>query len=517
MGTVSGQLSVGGIAGHFANSHLSNSYSTADVSGSTGYTGGLIGQMYFGGSVNYTYASGTVRGFLSAGGLVGSARFANPSIHNSVAANTVVIGADHIGRILGENFGATVDLSSCYACNALERVGNGGYYDGTGRYQNYLRSEVKYVYSGYWTDDAWDFSNIWVMQPDGFPVFQWQGLVDIPIIETFIVTSNTGLGGTISPMGDSTVVAGESITFVITPNSGHKVDRVWINEVIREGITTTYTFENVRGDSTIYVTFDTIIIPINPALDTILIAGGATMIPAFNPDIYSYTIEMPCSRRTTIYFLANAGSSVWINEQNYTQRLFEFEGMEGATDLLEVIVDNSFGEKTYTFNIRTPYDSIRIINPFPNVLSVVNNPALFGSGQLFKDNGGYQWYRDGIRLAGEIGGVLYLGPGQTIGNSRYSVDVTHIDGTTSRICPASWEVVVNSLEVFPNPTMGHLSVKAAKTFENQPSRIEIFTTEGKLVEVFNSTGDITDLNLTHLPRGTYIIRQNGQVAIVLKQ
>jgi len=517
-GKISGQLFVGGLAGHLAGSRVENSYSTANVFGTSEYTGGLIGQLYFGGSVKYAYATGNVEGYSATGGLIGYLRFQSPTVENIFVANANVKGIDKIGKITGENFGSTPILSNGYASSSLVKTGNAGFNDGVERNSEDLKSESFFKTASNWTGGAWNFANIWIMEPDGYPVFQWQNLVEIPIIETFIVTSNAGLGGTISPMGDSTVVAGESITFVITANSGYKVDRVWINEIIREGITTTYTFENVRGDSSIYVTFDTIIIPpvVDPALDTILIAGGAIITPAFNPNVYSYTIEMPCSRRTTLFFLAKSGDTVWIDDENYTHKLYEFEGMEGAIDLLEVIVSNSTVEKTYTFNIRTPYDSVRIIKPFPNVLSVVNNPALFGGGQPFKDNGSYQWYKDGILLAGEKNGVLYLGAGHTIGNNRYSVDVTHIDGTTSRICPTSWEVVVNSLEVYPNPTVGHLSVRAAETFEKQPTRIEIFSLDGKLVEVFNSTGDITDLNLTHLPGGMYLVRQNGQTAIVVK-
>jgi hypothetical protein len=358
------------------------------------------------------------------------------------------------------------------------------------------------------------------MEPEGFPVFRWQNLVEIP--ETFIVSSGAGMGGTISPMGDSTVVAGESITFTITPNTGWVVNQVRINEIVCAGITTTYTFENVRGDSVIYVTFDSIIIPIiPPVLDTIQLAFGATIRPAFSPDVFIYDIDLPCGDLSGnfafLFEAANSKDTIRIGtvyRPHYL--LYEYRAEEGRVSLLEVRVINTIGEKVYRFTIRTPYDSVRIYRPFPNVLSVVNNPELFG-GQEFKDNGSYQWFRDGSPIDGATGGVLYLGHRQTVGNHRYTVQVTHLDGTTNMVCPISWDVAVNSLEVFPNPTVGHITVKMTETVTSQSNVIEVFAICGKLMDVFTSTRDRAELDLTHLPAGVYIIRHNGQSAVVVRK
>jgi hypothetical protein len=522
-GNVSGQLFVGGLAGHLAGSRVENSYSVANVFGSSEFTGGLIGQMYFGGSVKYSYAIGNVEAFSGAGGLIGYVRLQSPTVQNVFTANSNVTGEEKAGKIIGDNFGATPILSHIYASDATTVVGSGGFNNGTNQTLAEFKSENFFTTAAHWTGGAWNFNTIWIMEPDGFPVFRWQNLVEIPIIpDIYTILASAGNGGTIMPSGAIDVEAGSDTTFRFTPNAGFEIDSVWINNIYRSDVTTSYTFVNVQAHGDIHVTFREL--HIDPILSAFEIVGdnGVTITPAFDPNVFTYEIDLGCDNPdgNTYLFLYAAnpkdtirvGNEYFVGFKHYIHR-----NVEGNVDIVEVRVINTVDENTYRFTIRMPYDSVRILRPFPNVLEVINNPLLLGGQEFLKDQ--YQWLRNGAPITDLVSnrGVLYLGAGQTVGNHVFSVNVTHVDGTTNRICPTSWSVAVNSLEVYPNPTMGHLSVKAAETFEKQPSLIEIFTIDGKLVEVFNSTGDITDLNLTHLPRGTYVIRQNGQSAIVLKQ
>jgi hypothetical protein len=69
--------------------------------------------------------------------------------------------------------------------------------------------------------------------------------------------SPASLYGSISPVGDSTVIAGASITYTFTPNSGYHVGSVLLggNEVINSVVNNTYTVTNIVADDTLWVKF----------------------------------------------------------------------------------------------------------------------------------------------------------------------------------------------------------------------------------------------------------------------
>ncbi|MCL2412985.1 MAG: T9SS type A sorting domain-containing protein [Bacteroidales bacterium] len=429
-GYVSGQLFVGGLAGKLAYSRITNSYSTADVYGRSRHIGGLVGQMYFGGSITYSYAAGHVEGYTSVGGLVGYVRFNDATIRNTFVASETIDGHPTSGRIAGYNFESNTHLTNNFANSALPA--KGGYSDGSGRSLEILRNPNFFTNAINWYGDAWDFENVWTMEPRGFPIFRWQLLAPI----------------------------------------------------------------------------------IPPILDTLWITGGATIYPPFHPDTLNYVITLPCDRRDiTFHFDGQTGDTIRVRDFVGLRYLdFPYTGIEGNITQLQVRVSNPLDEITYNFTIRTPYDSIRIIKPYPNALMVVNRPDLHG-GQLFLETG-YQWFRDGALITGVNRGILNLGRDQSVGNSRFSVEVTHTDGTTNMICPISWTPTVHSLQVFPNPTEGPLTV-VSESLQN--SRIEVFTIDGRLVEVINSTGKQTEIDLSHLQPGTYVIRQNGQTVVIVKR
>lgn len=74
---------------------------------------------------------------------------------------------------------------------------------------------------------------------------------------SFTITASAGTGGTISPDGVNTVIYGNDLQFILTPNTGYAIDQVLIDgtnntTAIESG---TYTFTNVMADHTIEVTF----------------------------------------------------------------------------------------------------------------------------------------------------------------------------------------------------------------------------------------------------------------------
>lgn len=75
-----------------------------------------------------------------------------------------------------------------------------------------------------------------------------------PEKKTFAVTVTCGYGGSVSPSGRVEVLEGGTASFTITPNDGYEVDQLIIDgmEVLP---LESYTFMNIDGDHTLYVTF----------------------------------------------------------------------------------------------------------------------------------------------------------------------------------------------------------------------------------------------------------------------
>ena len=73
--------------------------------------------------------------------------------------------------------------------------------------------------------------------------------------DNYIIEAMAGQGGTISPSGRVSVTEGGSQSFYITPDYGCHIVDVLVDGV-SIGAVTSYTFDNVRADHTIYAVFD---------------------------------------------------------------------------------------------------------------------------------------------------------------------------------------------------------------------------------------------------------------------
>jgi hypothetical protein len=71
---------------------------------------------------------------------------------------------------------------------------------------------------------------------------------------THTLTSSSGSGGTISPVGSLVINDGSSQTYTFTPNTGYQVSSVMVDNV-SAGSPSSYTFSNVSANHTISVTF----------------------------------------------------------------------------------------------------------------------------------------------------------------------------------------------------------------------------------------------------------------------
>ncbi|MGC6456102.1 MAG: family 16 glycosylhydrolase [Coraliomargaritaceae bacterium] len=149
------------------------------------------------------------------------------------------------------------------------------------------------------------------------------------------ITATAGVGGSIFPSGETEVDYGNSLTVLITPDSGYEVSGVWVDG-ISLGSVESYTFESVSANHSIEVVFKL------ESFSVVASAGkGGSIEPAGTTEVYrdggqSYTISPQPGYR--ISRLLVDGEETTISSQfNFSQvradRTIhaEFEVMPGVT------------------------------------------------------------------------------------------------------------------------------------------------------------------------------------------
>ncbi len=122
-GTVSGDTNVGGLVG-FNEGWITSSSAAATVDGTSNHVGGLVGTNYGAGvSITESYSTGAVKGGSNVGGLVGW-NYGGAAISQAYAGGTVS-GMAYVGGLVGTN-DYTSAISQAYATGAV----NGGTYVG---------------------------------------------------------------------------------------------------------------------------------------------------------------------------------------------------------------------------------------------------------------------------------------------------------------------------------------------------------------------------------------------------
>ena len=104
-------------------------------------------------------------------------------------------------------------------------------------------------------------------------------------VQTFTITSSAGTGGSISPIGTSSVKYDSSLKYTITPNVGFVIDTLFVNGTKVDSILT-YTFDSVKVNKIIFAKFKVITPPSKP-LNVVAIAGNAQAIISFTSPIYN--------------------------------------------------------------------------------------------------------------------------------------------------------------------------------------------------------------------------------------
>ena len=153
-GDVTGTEDVGGLAGS-TSGDISNSYATGNVSG-TDKVGGLAGNHSTGSTISNSYATGDVTGTSSVGGLTG-VTLPYAVIENSYATGTVT-GTEYVGALAGLYGGViTNSFYNKETAGVSSAVGSGSSYGVTGLTGSQFATSTPFVNAG-WDETIWDFT-----------------------------------------------------------------------------------------------------------------------------------------------------------------------------------------------------------------------------------------------------------------------------------------------------------------------------------------------------------------------
>ena len=153
-GDVTGTEDVGGLAGS-TSGDISNSYSTGNVSG-TDNIGGLVGNHTTGSTISNSYATGDVTGTSSVGGLTG-VTLPYAVISNSYATGTVT-GTEYVGALAGLYGGViTNSFYNKETAGVSSALGSGSSYGVTGLTSSQFSTSTPFVNAG-WSEADWDFT-----------------------------------------------------------------------------------------------------------------------------------------------------------------------------------------------------------------------------------------------------------------------------------------------------------------------------------------------------------------------
>ena len=153
-GDVTGTEDVGGLAGS-TSGDISNSYATGNVSG-TDNVGGLAGNHTTGSTISNSYATGDVTGTSSVGGLTG-VTLPYAVIENSYATGTVT-GTEYVGALAGLYDGViTNSFYNKETAGVSSALGSGSSYGVTGLTGSQFATSTPFVNAG-WDETIWDFT-----------------------------------------------------------------------------------------------------------------------------------------------------------------------------------------------------------------------------------------------------------------------------------------------------------------------------------------------------------------------
>ncbi len=199
-------------------------------------------------------------------------------------------------------------------------------------------------------------------------------------------------------------------------------------------------------------------------------------------------------------------------------------------DSTEINVSTSASSVTYSWNQGLSGDSLHSVSPTSSTTYVVmlndistgcsNSDSLavvvnalptipiitkVGDGLQTTLFTSYQWFEDGILLAGDTN--QQYTPDQ---NGDYSVEVTDVKGCSNSSSPFNYLSLgldesndELALTIYPNPTSDHLSFM---NFNNQFHHVAIYSADGRVVSDFVMKSGFNVIDVSSMIKGIYYLR-----------
>ncbi|MDR1792731.1 MAG: T9SS type A sorting domain-containing protein, partial [Bacteroidales bacterium] len=219
-----------------------------------------------------------------------------------------------------------------------------------------------------------------------------------------------------------------------------------------------------------------------------------------------YVLDCGENSVTVNVTVEDSGAKVFYN--NIESNTFTVNIPKADIYSVNYTVKSSSGiEKVYTVTIERYFVFEEIgSQKFNNLVYVNNNPAGNG-GYKFT---GYQWYKDGIAIAGATS--QYYSAGENSSdvldtNAVYSVILVTEDGKTLHTCTYSPVIQPLPMKVYPNPAPANRTATAEIYSDAQ--YIEMFDMAGKRVGTYLRTGTVTNIPTPSLS-GSYILRAGSE-------
>ncbi|GHV67908.1 hypothetical protein FACS1894199_14280 [Bacteroidia bacterium] len=319
-------------------------------------------------------------------------------------------------------------------------------------------------------------------------------------IPQYIVKASAGNNGSISPNGDTSIYRNSNLTYTFIPNDGYEIENVFVDGVnnaaaISNGI---YTFSNVTEDHTISVSFKKAIRytitasaksngSISPNGDIIIVKGESQTF-TFTPD-NGYEVNHVFVDGVNKPTAASTGTYTFFN-----------------------VADNHSLEVTFRLSACLPNVIVQV---WDDVLSVRNDSARNG-GYTFQT---FQWKKDGVDMAGETSGYLYIPNVTKDDEAEYIVLLTTANSSQLyQSCPAQLQLQLQTkgiaLKSFPNPTKGLITVEH-ETIQTGET-IKLYDMNGNIVQQWGTNKNQTTIDLSAFPKGLYILGVNNSHVKILR-
>jgi hypothetical protein len=254
-------------------------------------------------------------------------------------------------------------------------------------------------------------------------------------------------------------------------------------------------------------------------LTGMLISEG-TLTPSFAPNIYEYTLTLPCTA-ATLNLSYPAGNVVKVNEQAITTS-YNIDALPSfPNDELHIEV-SSEGKLpvNYVVHLNIPLPSSSILYDSENAPNRMELSSEIANSSNYV---AYQWYKDGVPLDAYdavLEGAGVVVDGSVYGLRLYTMQMKEIVvcGQTAHVVPPSG-TTAELLSVDPNPAATYINVSHPRLGLEQTT-VRIYNASGGLsvsypVDVGSS--NVVNIDISMLAAGQYYVQVFGRSVSIVKQ